>query len=112
MSDYDQYQQPIPPMPPNTQPPGQGMAVASLVLGIVSIIFCWTSLFAVIFMVTAIVGVVLAISAKKKNAEMGMPPGLATGGLVLNIIALVFSAIGFLTCGVCTVCLGMASMLG
>lgn len=112
MSDYDPQQPPHPPTPPMANPPGQGLAIASLVIGIVSILFSWSSFFAIIFMVTSVVGIVLATSAKKKNAEVGLPAGMAMAALVVNIVALVFSSIGFLACGVCVGCMGLASMMG
>ena len=40
----------------------------------------------------------------KKLKSVGAPSGVATAGLVLGIIAVVFSAIFFFTCGICTIC--------
>ncbi|TMW72532.1 DUF4190 domain-containing protein [Alteribacter natronophilus] len=65
-----------------------GKAVASLVLGIVSLILPYVGL------VTGIVGIVLAKLAFKEiseNSESGR--GLAVGGLVCSIIATVLYAI-------------------
>ena len=71
------------------------MAVAPLVLGIISLIaglfgFCFVGL------PISIVGIVLAVIAKKKA-----PSGMATAGLVLSIIACVLCAIFFVACVAC-----------
>lgn len=67
------------------QKPGNGMAIAGMVLGIVSlVIFClWY-----ISLPCAIVGLILSVVAKKKAKETGAGGGMATAGLVLCIIAL------------------------
>lgn len=78
------------------------MAVASLVLGIVSVVF---SLIGLYFygLVAGIVGIVLGVIAKKKN-----PSGMATAGFVLSIIGTVLCAIVFVACAAC---IGAASTL-
>ena len=66
------------------QNPGGGAAVASLVLGILSIIMpCVGS-------VLAIIGLVLAIVAKNKRT---LSRGLSTAGMVLSIIGLLLQAL-------------------
>ena len=83
----------------------KGKAIAGLVLGIVGIVFSffvgWTSVLA---LPIAIVGLVLSVMGKKALTAAGQPAGLGTAGLVLGIIAVVFSAISFFTCGICTIC--------
>ena len=78
-----------------------GLAVASLVLGIVSIVFCfiiqWLGL------IIGIVGIVLGVMAKKKN-----PTGMATAGLVLSIIGTVLCALVFIACVACLNAIGTA----
>ncbi len=70
----NQYQQP--------QDNSRGLAIASLVLGIVSFFCCGS--------VCSIVGIVLGVlSRKKKPTDNGM----ATAGIVLSIIALAIWAI-------------------
>ena len=63
-----------------------GYAVASLVLGIVSIVFCccWY-----IGLICGIVGLVLAIMAKKN----GNTEGICKAGLVLSIIGVVLGGV-------------------
>lgn len=58
-----------------------GLAIASMVLGIVSLIL--TCILPYVSWVLAIVGIVLAAIAKKKAKS-----GMATAGLVCSIIAL------------------------
>ena len=78
-----------------------GLAIASLVLGIVSIVFCfiiqWLGL------IIGIVGIVLGVMAKKKN-----PTGMATAGLVLSIIGTVLCALVFIACVACLSAIGTA----
>lgn len=72
--------------------PSSGKATASLVLGIISLVFFWASFFAVISVVCAIIGIVLGNSARKELApEQGQ--GRATAGLVCSIIGLVLSVL-------------------
>lgn len=73
----NQYQQP--------QDNSRGLAIASLVLGIVSFFCCGS--------VCSIVGIVLGVlSRKKKTTDNGM----ATAGIVLSIVALAIWAIYFI----------------
>ena len=73
---------PVPPMPPM---PGDGMATASLVLGIISLVaalgFFWIP---VAPQILAVIGIVLGVSAKKQ----GNVGGAATAGIVMSIISL------------------------
>lgn len=81
-----------------------GLAVASLVLGIVSIVFSfflqWLGL------IIGIVGIILGVMAKKKN-----PTGMATAGLVLSIIGTVLCALIFIACIACIGAIGSAATL-
>lgn len=60
------------------------MYVASLVLGILSVIFCWIPLFGVIPLIISII----ACCGKKKYGESGY--GMAIAGLILSIISVAF----------------------
>ena len=89
------------------QVPGKNKAVASLVLGIVSLVAAWFGWGAILAIILSIVGIVLAVQAKKE-----MPAGtsgLATGGMVCSIIALVLSSIVFVSC---VLCVGILSVAG
>lgn len=75
-----------------------GAAVASLVLGIVGLCTGWLYGLGCIL---GIVGIVMSANAKKQNG----PSGMATAGLVLSILAVVFGAVTL----ACTVCVGGAA---
>ncbi len=70
------------------------MAVGSLVLGIVGIVFSF--IFQPIGLICSIVGLILSIVARKKE-----PSGMATAGLVCSIIGLVLNLILVIACGAC-----------
>lgn len=97
MSDNN-LQNPSPPL----SFPGQGIATASLVIGIISLVFFGANFFQggsdkayIICIIFSIVGFALAVTGKKKKAEAGEPPGLSTTGQVVSIIALVLSGAVF-----------------
>jgi hypothetical protein len=86
---YGAYQQQPPPQQPaqvhhyygSTPPPNNGMATASMVLGIIGIVFCgFTSILAIIFGH-------IAQSQIKRTGEGG--GGMATAGLVMGYIVTV-----------------------
>ena len=93
------YQQPIG-AAYQQDPPGKGAAVASLVLGIISLVLCWWGWVGVVAIIMSIIGIVLGINGRKQlQPEQGR--GMATGGLVCSIIALVLSSIVFVSCVIC-----------
>ena len=78
---------------------GQGMAIASMVLGIVSIVLCciWY-----ISLICAIAGMVLGIMNNRKCGRNGMATaGIVCSiiGIVLTIALLVLAAIGLMMFG-------------
>ena len=83
-----------------------GMAVASLVLGIVSAVCIFFGYFAFIGIITGIIGLILGIMAKKKQ-----PCGMATAGIVLSAVALGLCVITFIACFACTACAGQRRFL-
>ena len=86
--------------------PGKGMAIASLVLGIVGLCTGWAW---GVGCICGIIGVVLAVSSKNKSQAAGfVPSGLVTAGLVCGIIAIVVGA----GCLICTVCGTAANAAG
>jgi hypothetical protein len=103
----DQYGYPMPPETPEVRyaespPNAKGFAIASMVIGIVSVCLSSTLVLDIFFIVGSIIGLVLAVSSKKRYQMAGLKPhGMATAGLVLNIIGLVFNGIGFLACIAC-----------
>lgn len=89
------YQQPYtyqPQYTPYTNPPSTGKATASLVLGIVALVFSWMSFLAVISLPCGIIGLVLGVGARKV-----LPPdqgrGQATAGMICSIIALAIAVL-------------------
>ena len=82
------------------------MAVAGLVLGIIALVTWWIPIVNVVALILAIVGLVCSVKGKQQLLMEGRPAGIATAGFVLSLIGLILAAIGFLTCTVCTVCLG------
>lgn len=91
---------------PNADQPGRGLAIAALVLGIVSIIF--VMVMPLIGLVTGIVGVVCASKAKSQ----GYIGGMQTGGFVCSLIGLVLNATVFVACVACAGMFGAAGALG
>src|SRR5690554_1939066 len=76
----------------NTPKASNGMATASLVLGIVSIVLCF---FWVVGVISGILAIVLALVAKSKikaDSNLG-GSGAATGGLITGIIGVILSVI-------------------
>lgn len=83
-----------------------GLAITSLVLGIVAIVFSFIGLSIPFGLIIGIVGIILGVMAKKKN-----PSGMATAGLVLSIIGTVLCAIVFIACMACVGAIGSAASL-
>jgi len=80
------------------------MAIAGLVLGIISLVTFYIPFFNFISLIMAVVGLVCSVKGKQQLLNEGRPVGMATAGFVLSLLALIFSSISFLTCTVCTLC--------
>ena len=65
--------------------PGKGMGVAAMVLGILSIVFCW-ALF--ISLPLAVIGVTLGGMGNSKANTIGVRNGCAVAGIVCSCITL------------------------
>lgn len=76
------------------QKPSNGAGVASLVVGIIGVIFSFIIWISIIGLILGIVGCVMS-SISRKNIG---PNGIATAGLVLSIIAIVFGSLLFSAC--------------
>lgn len=68
---------------------GKNQAITSLVLGVVSLLSCFTGIGAIIGLVTGIIGLIFASKAKK-NAYI---EAMQTGGFVCSLVGLIISAI-------------------
>lgn len=82
-----------------------GLAVASLVLGILSIVLLCAPYVSYGSWILAIIGIVLAAKAKKQGKS-----SMATAGLVCSIIALAIDLIAILVVVACGAALGFASL--
>lgn len=89
--------------PPYVPPPynyynrGKGYGIASLVLGIVTILFVFTGILGIIGILTGIIGLILG-----RRGMTLSPPGLAgmaTAGFVCSLIGLCIVAFGLLILG-------------
>lgn len=80
---------------PRGPEPANGMAIASLVLGIVSVLIVWIPIVGILGTLMALIGLVLGILALRGASGRG----LAIGGIVCSGVSLVITAIymlGFL----------------
>lgn len=73
-----------------------GMAVASLVCGILSLVLICFGMFAWIGLVLGILAIVFGVLGNKKEKD-----GKATAGLVMGIIGAAICAIVFISCTIC-----------
>ena len=69
--------------------PGNGAAVASMVCGILSIVFCWC--YGIVGLILGIIA--LAMYSKSKRLNGGLVIGMATAGLVCGIIGSIISGL-------------------
>src|SRR4051812_16478714 len=84
--------------PAVAQAPGQpGLAVAGLVLGIITIL---TFLFCGFFSIPlGVAGIVCSIIGRNQARDQGLPTGMATAGLICSIIGVVLSIIAAIAIG-------------
>ncbi len=83
------------------------LAIVSLVLGIVSLVLAWFGYFVFLGLAASIVGLVLAVMARKQD-----PSGIATGGLVTSIIGVCLNGLIAVSCVACAgglTCIGLAT---
>ena len=73
-----------------------GSSIASLVLGVISLLCAWFGYGALISIITGIIGIILGIKGNKIQQT-----GMGTAGIVLSIIGLVLSIIVFFACVLC-----------
>jgi VanZ family protein len=71
---------------------GNGKSVAALVLGILSIVLCWLSLFDAIFVILGLIFSLIALNETKRRP--GMPGrGMAIAGLICTIIGAILATV-------------------
>lgn len=88
---YQQAPQHSPYPQPNYNTPSavNGFNIASMVLGIVSLVFAPCLWYLSIPM--SIVGLVLGLVGSSKSKNTGQPKGMGTAGIVMSLIALLFA---------------------
>ncbi len=84
---YQQYM-------PYPQQPSQGMAVASLVIGIVSILLAAVTAFLPFLAILPIIGIILGAVHKSKHLPIGK--GMSTAGIITSIAGLVLPIVFFI----------------
>ncbi|MGN1147524.1 MAG: hypothetical protein ACI4TB_03825 [Lachnospiraceae bacterium] len=82
-----------------------GKAIASLVLGILSLVCIFFGYGALLGIVFGVIGLILGISANKEAKS-----GMGTAGIVMSAIGLGLCAISFIACVACVGCLGAAGL--
>ena len=90
---------------PNVEIPGKNKAIASLVLGIISVVLWFFGYSSILSVVLGIIGVVMA----SKSKEEGYDENIRTAGFILSVIGIIGGAIFFVAC---VACVGMAGIAG
>lgn len=93
-------------MPEHTNPPGKSNATASLVLGIISVVFWFFGYSSILSVILAIIGLTQASKAR----ELGYEDPIRTAGFVLSLIGLIGGALAFVACIACVSFAGIASL--
>lgn len=91
----------------NSNQPGKGQATASLVLGIISVVFWFFGWGAIVSIILGIIGLIMANSAKKQGFESG----LRTAGFILSLVGLIGGGFVFVACVACVGSLGSIGAL-
>lgn len=76
---------------------GKGKAVASLVLGIISVFCLFGGGSAILSVILSIIGLIMAGSSKKQ----GYTGGIRTAGFVLSLISIIVGAVVFVSFVAC-----------
>ena len=93
----------------SSEEPGRGKATASMVLGIVAVVFFFTGLGAIVSVVCGIIGLVISNQSKAE----GTSSAVRTAGFVLSLIGLIVGAIVVIASIILLVVAGSAlSILG
>ncbi len=76
------------------------MGIASLVLGIVSLILAFVPCCGIVSVIPAIIGLILGIVEVVKKKKAGEPKGKGIAGIVLGVVAIIVTIVWFLVFGV------------
>ncbi len=82
---------------------GKGKAVASMVLGIISVVLLIGGYSAGISVILGIIGLILAGSSKKQGYE----GGIRKAGFALSLVSVIFGVVVFVSC---VACFGLAML--
>jgi len=77
---------------------GKGQQIASMVLGIVSLVFMFVWGFGIFF---GIPGLILGIMGSNMANEVGAPTGMSKTGVICSIIGMAGSIIFWISCAAC-----------
>ena len=92
-----------------TEPPQEGLAIASLIIGVVCILLIWLKFILIflapVFMGLNGIGIVLAISNRKRNELNGHATVLSSVALIVNIVSLVLYTVSLIACIACASCI-------
>ena len=77
--------------------PGKSAATASLVLGIISVVFWFFGYSSILSVILGVIGLVLASNAK----SVGYEDGVRTAGFILSLIGVIGGALVFVACVAC-----------
>ncbi len=84
------------PYMPYPQQPSQGMAIASLVIGIVSIVFALLIASVPFLIIAPIIGIILGALHKGKHLPVGK--GISTAGIITSIVSIVLVILIYVGC--------------
>ncbi len=84
--------------------PGKSAATASLVLGIISVVFWFFGYSSILSVILGVIGLVLASNAK----SVGYEDGVRTAGFILSLIGVIGGALVFVAC---VACVGVLSFM-
>ena len=79
----------------DTPPPPRGYSIASMTLGIISVVCCCAGMYPFLFFIPLLLGI-LAIVFRKIAKKKGANDGMMTAGLICGIIGIAISVIGFM----------------
>ena len=89
------YQQPVyqQPVAPDASVPGKALGIVGMILGIISVLFCWWPLYFWLGYVFGLPAIILSCVAKGKAKSVGRKNGMATAGFVCSLIALIVATV-------------------
>jgi hypothetical protein len=74
--------------------PGNGIATAALVCGLIAVAIAWVPLVVVVGLVLAVLAIVFGAKGVRRSRESGVGKGRAMTGLVAGVVALGLSVVG------------------